>query len=108
MSRAQRALGRIAHRLGNVTEAGIHLQSALETFASIQERIDLARTHLDLASLAHTQNNHDTATTHLSTAYTWFKKLQLPKWMEKTEQLAREYDVTLKEVKLDELTEGDV
>ena len=44
----------------------------------MQARYDLARTHLDLASLAHTQGNQAAATTHLCTAYAWFKKLQVP------------------------------
>ena len=56
----------------------MHLQHALATFDAMQARYDLARTHLDLASLAHTQGNQDAATTHLSTAYAWFKKLQVP------------------------------
>ena len=82
-------------------------QEALETFSSIHSRFELARTHLDLASLAHIQDNRDTAATHLSTAYAWFKKLQVPKWVERTEQLAQEYGVTLKEVELEEFeTEG--
>jgi hypothetical protein len=85
----------------------MHLQDALATFDAIQARYDVARTYLDLASLAHTQGNQDAATTHLSTAYAWFKKLQVPKWVERTEQLARDYDVTLTEVALEELTEGD-
>jgi class 3 adenylate cyclase/tetratricopeptide (TPR) repeat protein len=102
---AQRTLGGIAHASGNLPEAESYLQEALNTFSVIQARYELARTHLDLASLAHTQNNQDTATEHLSTAYAWFKKLQVPKWVEKTEQFAREYGVTLKEVELEELTE---
>ena len=56
---------------------------------------------------AHTQENQDAATMHLSTAYAWFKKLQVPKWVERTEQLAQEYGVTLAEVVLEELTEGE-
>lgn len=102
---AKRTLGRIAHSSDHQVEAETYLQEALDTFSSIQARYELARTHLDIASLAHTQNNHDIATTHLNQAYAWFKKLQVPKWIEETEQLAREYDVTLKEVELEELTE---
>ena len=71
----------------------------------MQARYELARTHLDLASLAHTQDDQDAATTHLSTAYAWFKKLQVPQWIEQTEQLAREYGMTLTAVALEELTE---
>ena len=65
----------------------------------------MGRTHLALASLVHTQGDQGTATIHLSTAYAWFKKLRMPKWVEKTEQLARDYGVTLTEVELEELTE---
>ena len=101
----QRTLGHIAQSVGKLAAAKAHLQEALTTFHSIQARCEVARTHLDLALLAHTQGQLDTATTHLSTAYAWFKKLQVPKWVEKTEQLAREYGVTLKEVELEELTE---
>jgi hypothetical protein len=67
----------------------------------------LARTHLDLAALAHTQGNQDAAITHLSTAYAWFKTLQVPKWVKRTEQLAQEYGVTLVEVAREEVTEGE-
>jgi tetratricopeptide (TPR) repeat protein len=105
IGRAQRILGRIALTSGNHAEAASYLQNALETLASIHACFEQARTHLDLASLAHTQGNQDTTTTHLSTAFAWFKKLQVPKWMERTEQLAQEYGVTLTEVALEELTE---
>jgi hypothetical protein len=102
---AQRTLGRLAHNGGNLAEAAAHLQESLTTFSSIQSQFETGRTHLDLASLAHAQNDQDTTTTHLSTANAWFKKLQVPKWVEKTEQLAREYGVTLTEVELADLTE---
>jgi tetratricopeptide (TPR) repeat protein len=104
---AQGTLGRIAHTSSNLAEAVMHLQDARATFNVIQARYDLARTHLDLASLARTWGNHDAATTHLSTAYVWFKKLQVPRWVERTEQLAQEYGVTLAVVVLEELTEGE-
>ena len=103
---AQRTLGRIAYANGNLSEAHTYFQEALGTFFSILARYHQARTHLDLATLAHTQKNQDTSTEHLSKAYAWFKKLQVPKWMERTEQLARDYNVTLKEVELEELAEG--
>jgi tetratricopeptide (TPR) repeat protein len=103
---AQRTLGRIAQTSGKLVEAAGLLQEALDTFAVIHSQFELARTHLDLASLAHTQEDQDTAATHLSTAHTWFKKLQLPKWVERTEQLAHEYGITLKEVTLEEVPEG--
>jgi len=103
---AQRTLGRIAHSRGHLAEARAYFQEACDTFASISSRFELARIHLDCAALAYTQGHQATATTHLSTAYAWFKKLQVPKWVERTEQLAREYDITLTEVALE--SEGDL
>jgi predicted ATPase len=41
----------------------------------------------------------------LLTTYRWFKKLQIPKWIERTEQIAREYGSILKEVRLEGLME---
>jgi class 3 adenylate cyclase/tetratricopeptide (TPR) repeat protein len=105
---AKRTLGRIAQTNDNLAEANRYFQEALSTFSLIQARFDLARTHLDLASLAHTQNNPDNATEHLCTAYAWFNKLQVPKWVKKTEQLAREYGITLTEVELEELTKDSL
>jgi tetratricopeptide (TPR) repeat protein len=107
MGRAQRILGCIALTNGNLAEAEFYLQHALETLASIHACFEQARTHLDCAALAHTQGHQDTATTHLSTAYAWFQKLQVPKWMERTEQRAREYGVMLTEVELEEFETED-
>ena len=104
---AKRTLGRAAHNMGNLAEAETHLQESLAQLATIQSRFDQARTHLDLASLDHTQGNRDTATTHLRTAYAWFKKLQVPKWAEKTARLAREYGISMPEIEMEELTEGE-
>jgi tetratricopeptide (TPR) repeat protein len=102
---AQRTLGRIAHTSANLVVAAAHLQEALDTFSAIHSQFELARTHLDLAALACDQGNQDSATTHLSTAHAWFKKLQVPKWIERTEHLAQEYGVTLTAVALEEMTE---
>ena len=104
---AQGTLGRIAHTSGALAAAETHLQQALATFDAMPGTIRPGTDVLDLACLAHTQENQDAATTHLSTAYAWFKKLQVPHWVERTEQLAREYGVTLSEVALEELTEGE-
>ena len=102
---AQRLLGRIGNAQGDTAMAAEHLGKALQRFASMSARYELARTHLDLASLAHRHNNQDAAATHLSAAYAWFQKLQTPKWAEKTAQLAQAYGVTLTEVELDNVTE---
>ena len=103
---AQRVLGRIAHTRGKLDKAATHLHEARDIFASIQARFELGRTLLDLASLAHAQGNRNAVADHLSQACAWFKNLQTPKWAERTEQLAQEYDVTLAEVELADLMEG--
>ena len=103
---AQRLLGRIGNAQGDTAMATEHLGKALQRFASMSACYELARTHLDLSSLAHRQNDRDAAATHLSAAYAWFQKLQAPKWAEKTAQLAQAYGVTLTEVELDDVTEG--
>jgi tetratricopeptide (TPR) repeat protein len=102
---AQRALGRIFLRLGNFVDAEIHLQEALSSFNRIQARPGEARTHLDLATLAHTQGNQSIAITHLNKAYSWFKKLQAPKFLEHCEELARGYGIAISELELDESRE---
>jgi tetratricopeptide (TPR) repeat protein len=102
---ALRALARIKQASGSLAEAESHLREALQTFADRGFRPEAARTHLDLAMVVYDQGDRDRATTHLSTAHAWFTKLQVPKWVEKTEQLAREYGVMLAEVELEELTE---
>jgi hypothetical protein len=105
---AQRTLGRIAENTGETAEAAIYLQDALATFSSIHSQFERARTYLALAALVHTQDSRELATTHLSTAYAWFRKLQVPKWVERTEQLAQEYGITLQEVELEGLPEDEV
>jgi class 3 adenylate cyclase/tetratricopeptide (TPR) repeat protein len=105
---AHRTLGRVAQGSGDLADAETSFHEALDTFSAIHSQFELARTHLDLASLTHAQGNPHTAITHLSTAYTWFKKLQVPKYVERTEQLAREYGMTLTEIALEELTEGAI
>jgi class 3 adenylate cyclase/tetratricopeptide (TPR) repeat protein len=104
---AQRALGWLALVSGACAEAEQALHDALHTLSSIHCRMEIGRTHLDLAALAFIQCNPDTATEHLSLAAAWFKKLQVPRWVEQTEQFAREYGVTLVEVALEEVTKGE-
>lgn len=104
---AQRALGWLALVSEACAEAEQALHDALHTFSSIHCRIEIGRTHLDLAALASLQRNLDTAIEHLRTANAWFKILQVPKWIERTEHLAHEYGVTLVEVALEEVTDGE-
>jgi hypothetical protein len=50
---------------------------------------------VDLASLASEQGNTQAITTHLRQAHALFTVLQVLKHVERTEQLAREYGITL-------------
>ena len=80
---------------GALTAAETHLQEALQTFTEHGYRPEEARTHLDLATVAHAQGSAAAAATHLRAAYGLFTELQAPKYVERTEQLARAYGVTL-------------
>jgi tetratricopeptide (TPR) repeat protein len=100
---AQRALGRTARVSGALAEAKTYFTEALQLFASTQDRFEVGRTHLELAILAHAQGDIRAATTHLHEAHSWFIALQVPKYIERTAQLAREYGVTLSAVAPQEL-----
>jgi tetratricopeptide (TPR) repeat protein len=92
---AQRALGRIAQAKGDKAEAETQLGEALRIFASIEARYDLGRTHLDLAQLAHAQGQQAEASTHLKEAHSLFVASRIPRYVERTEQLAKAFDVVL-------------
>jgi tetratricopeptide (TPR) repeat protein len=86
---AQRVLGHLAQTRGALVEAASHLQEALQRCTTLHLRYELARTHVDLATLAHTQGDHAAATTHLAEARAMFRALRIPKWAEATAQLAQ-------------------
>ncbi|MGH7412226.1 MAG: sigma 54-interacting transcriptional regulator [Candidatus Methylomirabilis sp.] len=92
---ALRSLGRIAQARGAFSEAEAHLNEALRTFDSMQARYDLARTHLDLAALAHAQGDQERASVHVRQAYSLFRGLRVPKYVERAEQLAQGFGVSL-------------
>ena len=73
---------------------------------AIQARFEWGRTHLDLASFASERRNKPAITAHLRQAHARFTDLQVPKYVERTAQLARAYSVTITEVEPEELTEG--
>ena len=90
---AQRALGRIAQASGKLSQAEMHLKEAFETFASIPARFEVGRTHLCLAEVAHAQGNREVVATSLRKADELFRALRVPKYVERTGQLAREFGV---------------
>ena len=60
----------------------------------LSAQYELGRTHLDLATLAHTQGNRAAVATSLTTARTLFETLQVPTYVERTAQLARAFEVS--------------
>jgi len=88
---AQRSLGRIALAAGALSEAEAFLRKAAETFAAMPAPFELGRSRLDLAALARIQNRQEAVGTHLAEAYEHFSALKVPTYVERTEQLAREY-----------------
>jgi hypothetical protein len=61
---AQRALGLIEQARGNLAEADRSLTAALETFRAMQANPYVGRCHLELASVAGTARDLETAATH--------------------------------------------
>ncbi len=87
---AQRALGRIARAAGGAGEAEDRLREALQTFAAIEARFDVAVTRLALAEHARLEGRPDEATTHLGEARAILDRLPAPKYRERAERLAGE------------------
>jgi hypothetical protein len=56
---------------------------------------EAGRSHLDLAAHIHAQGNQTSAAMHLIEAYARFTALQVPKYVERTVQLASEFGVAL-------------
>lgn len=94
---AQEALGRIERAQGALAEAERHFTEALQIFDLIHARFEEGRTHLDLAALAHVLGNRQDVATHLTGAHSLFTTLRVPKYVDRTEQLAREFGVRLPE-----------
>jgi tetratricopeptide (TPR) repeat protein len=92
---AQHALAHVALAEDAFAEAKRYLDAAQQTYAAIQGRYWVGRTHLDLATLAHAQGDISAATPHLHEAHGLFTALQVPKYIERTAQLACEYGITL-------------
>jgi tetratricopeptide (TPR) repeat protein len=90
---AHHVLGRIALARGALSEAEIHLAEARSTFTAIHSRYELARTHLDLAALAHAQASKEALVAHISRALELFTTLKVPRYIERAEQLAKAFGV---------------
>jgi hypothetical protein len=88
-------LGRIERSEGFLAEAHGHLTDALQTLASINCRFEAGRTHLDLAVLAHAQRKTQAIATHLKEAHSLFRALRVPRYVERSEGLAKEFGAPL-------------
>jgi hypothetical protein len=67
----------------------------LQLFTSLEYRFEAARTYLDLAAVRHAQGDRNRATTYLAEAHKRFTTLDLPKWAERTAQLAADLGIAL-------------
>jgi DNA-binding SARP family transcriptional activator/tetratricopeptide (TPR) repeat protein len=85
---AERTLGRMAEVDGSVGDARDRLAAALATFGSIEARLEVGRTHLDLARVERAAGNGDAAGRHLGEARALFSALDLGPWLERAQQVA--------------------
>jgi class 3 adenylate cyclase/tetratricopeptide (TPR) repeat protein len=90
---SHQVLGLAARTRGALAQAAMHLGEALQAFASVHSRFEMGRTHFFLASLAYALGDREPAGTHLKEAHSLFVALRVPKYVERTEQLAREFSV---------------
>ena len=92
---SHQVIGRVAQAEGSALEAEGHLAEALQSFVSIRARFEIGRIHLFLASLSHAQGNCEAVASHLKEAHALFRALRVPKYVERSEQLAREFGASL-------------
>jgi class 3 adenylate cyclase/tetratricopeptide (TPR) repeat protein len=92
---SHQVIGRVAQAEGSALEAEGHLAEALQSFVSIRARFEIGRIHLFLASLSHAQGNCEAVASHLNEAHALFRALRVPKYVERSEQLAREFGASL-------------
>jgi tetratricopeptide (TPR) repeat protein len=86
---AERALGNIAQARGALGDAHDHLQEALRAFEGAEASFEIARTRLDLASLAHVRGDPRSLETHLAEAERGFHALGVSRWVERVQERAR-------------------
>jgi class 3 adenylate cyclase/tetratricopeptide (TPR) repeat protein len=87
---AQRALGRMARGSRDLPAAEARLREALTTFATLEVPFEVARTHLDLAELAHAQGTPVVAAREIDLAHRGFAELGLRRHQERAARLSAE------------------
>jgi class 3 adenylate cyclase/tetratricopeptide (TPR) repeat protein len=92
---SHQVLGRIEHAEGFLDDAHRHLTDALQSLASINCRFEAGRTHLDLAVVAHGQEKSPAFATHLREAFSLFRALRVPKYVERVKGFAKEFGMPL-------------
>ena len=92
---AQRALGKALLAEGDLAEAEAALARACETFVAVEARYELARTHLELARIAHARGRPGDIQEHLGEAHRLFTALGVPHWVERTAALAEELSIRI-------------
>jgi len=88
---AARTLGRLARARGALADAQEHLRDALRAFEDAEAEFEIARTHLELAQLAHVEGQTDARGLHLADARRRLRTLGVPRWVERAEELARQW-----------------
>ncbi len=84
---AQRALGTIARRRGDLGDAEAKLSESLATFTVIQSRLDAGRSHLALAELLQAQAEPERAAEHVEAARERFAELGASTYLARLEPL---------------------
>src|SRR5262245_9605432 len=85
---AERSLGLVARARGALTEARAHFESALEVFASVDTRFQVARMRLLLAELCQASGDKEAAPAHALAALETFRRLRVPRYVERAERMA--------------------
>jgi uncharacterized protein HemY len=88
---AARTLGHLARARGALADAQEHLRDALRAFEDAEAEFEVARTHLELAQLAHVEGQTDARGLHLADARRRLRALGVPRWVERAEELARQW-----------------
>jgi tetratricopeptide (TPR) repeat protein len=88
-------LGRLAQARGKLAEAQRHLDEAVQVFRLLGAKFELARTCLAQAELSNAQSDSERVRNYLREARRLFDVLRTPKYVERTQQLAQEFNVII-------------
>jgi tetratricopeptide (TPR) repeat protein len=88
---ALRALGHVELAGGALDKALATDTAALETFAAIEARYEIAGTHLSLATVTRALGRAEDAARHLTEARALFATLEVPRWVARADELGRSW-----------------